>query len=107
MLCSFVFSGDIVVNIQMGVSAQRGHAVGISLAVVLVVTGAICLGAFLLFRRHRMKKHTMALMQANEEDRTQMELEADSTNSGNNQKLSSILVSNRRLRFDIARISSV
>ena len=68
----------------MSVSGQRGRAVGISLAVILVVIGAICIGAFLLFRRHRNKKHAVAIMQANEEDRTQMELEADSTKGGGN-----------------------
>src|SRR6218665_3305887 len=88
----FAFSGDLVGNIQ-SVSAQHGHAVGISLAVILVVTGAICLGAFLLFRRHRKKRRSGVGMQANEEERVQMELET--TRTGSNKIFSSTLVSNR------------
>ena len=101
----FAFSGDLVGNIQ-SVSAEHGHAVGISFAVILVVTGAICLGAFLLFRRHRKKRHSGAGMQANEEERVQMELETDSTRAGSNKIFSSTLVSNRPnpQRLDVRRV---
>ena len=79
------YADDLVVNIQMSVSGERGHPIGISMAVILAVTGAICLGAFLLFRRHRKKNRSDVRMQANEEERAQMELEADSTEAGSNQ----------------------
>src|SRR6218665_1335191 len=99
-------SGDLVVITQMNLSSQRGHAVGISLGVILVIAGAICLGAFLLFRRHQKKNRSEALLQASEEDRAQMELEADSTKSGSNQMVRSFLLPNRRKRrrrFDTTR----
>ena len=77
--------GDAVANAQMNVSGQRGHAVGISLTVILVVTGLICLGAFLLFRRHQKKNRSEALIQANEEEIHQLDSDDDTTKAGCNQ----------------------
>jgi len=71
------YSDDLLVNAQMSVSGERGHPIGISLTVILVVTGAICLGVFLLFRRRRAKNRS--------EVRIHMELEADSTEAGSDQ----------------------
>src|SRR6218665_1337022 len=62
-LSSLFVSGDLVVNSQINSSSQRGHAVGISLTVILVVLGAISLGAFLLLSRHRKKKRSQMLVQ--------------------------------------------
>src|SRR5688572_25156195 len=70
-------SGDLVADTPMKLSGQRGHVVGFSLTVILVVFGAICLGAFFIFRRHRKKNRTEMLIQPTEED-----LEADSTKAG-------------------------
>src|SRR6218665_1664848 len=62
----------------MNLTGQHGHAAGISVAVVLVVTGAICLGAFLLFRRHLKKKRPQLLMpESAEEIHTLDDLEDD------------------------------
>ena len=69
--------GDSSVNTQTSVSGQRGHAVGISLGVIVVVTGAICIGAFLLFRRHLKKKRPQLLMQESAEETHPLELEDD------------------------------
>lgn len=80
-------AGDFVVTSQMNLNGQRGRAVGVSLTMILIVVGAISLGAFLLFRRHRKKKQSETLMQENDEDRAQMELESDATKAGSYQML--------------------
>ncbi len=82
-----ILSGDAVANAQMNVSGQRGHAVGITLAVILVVTGAICLGAFLLFRQHRQKNRSEALIQMTEDEIHQLDSDDHTTKSGCNQML--------------------
>src|SRR6218665_447105 len=71
----------------MNLTGERGHAAGISLAVILMIIGAIiCLGAFLLYRRHRRNNQTEEdLLQANEEEIHQLDSDDDTTKSGCNQ----------------------
>lgn len=66
----------------MNASGQRGRTAGISMAVIIVIIGAICLGVFLLFRRLREKNRAEALIQANDYEIHHLDSDDDTAKAG-------------------------